>query len=237
MNIIINEEIIKKYQGAKMGIFVIKGISVEKENAIIEELTKSVEEKIISEGIATNIDNVTEVQIWRKIYQSFGCSPKKVSSVESLLNDIQRTKRIPRINSIVNLYNSISAKYLLPMAAYDYDKVDGDIELRFSRKAEEFTPLGTNQIEKTSAGEVIYSDNKEVVCRRWNFMDCDKTKITLNTKNIVFFMDGAPEIETNKVEKALQELGKYISDIFNVKGQDYILFAEEGKNILFEEEE
>lgn len=229
MKFSISEEIYKNYPGVKIGVFYAKGIITERANPRVESFVQSIEQRILSDPNSVSLDNTPAILTWRKIYQSFGCSPKKISSIESLIGRILETKKLPRINSVVDLYNGISAKYLLPMAAYNMDKIVGDMELRYSKKGEQFSPLGLKQGEKTKNGEVIYVDEQKVICRRWNNMDCDQTKITPDSTNIIFFMDGAPIVSEDSIQKALDDLSSCAQDIFGVVGKEIIISPESGR--------
>ena len=49
--------------------------------------------------------------------------------------------------------------------------------------------MGTNKKEHPNKGEVIYEDDtRRVICRRWNWRDCEQTKITSETKNAIINM-------------------------------------------------
>jgi DNA/RNA-binding domain of Phe-tRNA-synthetase-like protein len=229
MKFSISEEIIKNYSDLKIGVFYIRDVSVKKEDQKIEIFIQGIENKILTDLSISALDNIPSILIWREIYQSFGSSPKKFSSIELLIRKILDTKRLPRINSLVDLYNGISAKYLLPMAAYDMYKIVGDIELRYSKKGEEFIPLGLTQIEKTKDKEVIYADAQKVICRRWNNQDCDQTKITYNSKNIIFFIDGAPNIPLKNVEQALIELDSCMQEFFGKTGNRNLIIPKSGQ--------
>ena len=146
---------------------------------------------------------------WRNLYRSFGTKPGDYRpSAEALIRRSIKTGRLPRINNVVDLYNLVSVKYIIPMGGFDLDKIDGDIHLRFSEGLEDFTPLGQSEKQQTYQGEVVYADNTRILTRRWNYRDADQTKITPSTKNIVMFLDAGPEIPNKKVQEALEDFSK-----------------------------
>ena len=83
------------------------------------------------------------------------------------------------INNIVDIYNYVSIKHMTPMGGDDLDKVDGNITLKFAEGTEEFKELNSDEIKNPKQGEVVYCDDKEVLCRRWNWRECDKSKMML----------------------------------------------------------
>ena len=86
------------------------------------------------------------------------------------------------------------------------DLVKGTIQLRFSTGMEPFKPLGASSTEDTYSGEVVYADESRILTRRWNYRDCDETKITLGTSRFVMFIDGSGEIPREGVDSTLNEL-------------------------------
>ena len=150
---------------------------------------------------------------WREIYRSFGTKPSDYRpSAEALVRRTIKTGKLPVINTVVDLYNVVSVKHIIPMGGFDTDKVEGDIYLRVSDGGETFTPLGASKQEETYSGEVVYADDARILTRRWNFRDADETKITSETRNLVMFIDASPEIKLENVESALDELLHLLED-------------------------
>ena len=75
---------------------------------------------------------------------------------------------------------------------------------------EPFIRIGGEENEPPPAGEVVYKDDGGVVCRRWNWREADRTKLTENTKNAVIVVDGLLEIGRGVVEAATNELAELV---------------------------
>lgn len=147
------------------------------------------------------------VSAWRKTFKAFGADPTKTrSSAEALLRRIRKGENVPDINPIVDVYNAVSAEFAIPIGGQDLEKVRGDVALRFSEADDVFSPLGTGEPMKVDEGEVLYADSEKVLCSKWNWRDCFDARITENTARFVLFVDGAPGIPRDSVEKATQEL-------------------------------
>lgn len=131
-----------------------------------------------------------DVQHWREVYRQMGASPRYRSSVESLYERFLATGDLPMIHPVIDLYNWISLRHLVPMAGYDAEQIGGTLHLRSAMKGEIFAPLGNPaQVEKTKNGEVIYADEHDVICRYWNYRDSHKTRLRPDTKAVVFIAD------------------------------------------------
>lgn len=80
----------------------------------------------------------------------------------------------------------------------------------FAKGDDRFIPLnGTNSIQPRP-GEVIYRDAEDVLCRRWNWRECDKSKITDASKNLCLVVEGLPPFSLEEVEQILTELSQQI---------------------------
>jgi len=202
-------DVIEKYPEINIGVLIGKNIDNTKNIDELDEMQREAinqAQKQIGEKPITKHPHISS---WRNLYRSFGTKPGDYRpSAEALIRRSIKTGRLPRINNVVDLYNLVSVKYIIPMGGFDLDKVDGDIHLRFSEGLEDFTPLGQSEKQQTYQGEVVYADNTRILTRRWNYRDADQTKITSSTKNIVMFLDASPEIPNKKVQEALETLRK-----------------------------
>lgn len=208
MKLKITEEIQKKYPNLRIGIVVAHNITNRKNDLILEQLKRETEIKLQdSEWTSERLLEHPFIAAWRDTYRSFGVKPKEhMPTAESLVKRVLKGNQFPQISVIVDAYLVVELEHFLPIGGYDLDTIKGDIVLRFSSGNEPFTPLGGGKKE-TKPGEVVYSDDKQVLTMRWNYLDCDETKITLNTKNFALFIEAAdPRIPTETLAKATVRL-------------------------------
>ncbi len=167
-----------------------------------------------------------EISQWREAYSWMKAKPKKYKcSVEALLRRVLDQQELPLINPIVDLYNAISIKHVLPVGGDNLDKVNGDISLAIAAGSENFKPIGAEDLEHPKENEVVYKDSEDVLCRRWNWRECDKTKLTRECKNIVIYFESLNGKDT--VATALIELQEKIKEFFNLDASYYILDKEQ----------
>lgn len=132
------------------------------------------------------------IAAWREVYGSFGVKPSKYPcSVEALLSRVLRGQDLPEINEVVDIYNRISLKYVLPVGGEDWDKLTSDLTLTFATGTEDFDTFdgGQEVIQHPQAGEVVWLDSSGVTCRAWNWRQCVRTRLTTDTKNAYFVLD------------------------------------------------
>jgi lysyl-tRNA synthetase class 2 len=207
MDFIVDSKIFEQFPGLNIGLVIAKGIdnkeSSEKAISLIREQESFVIENFEKESLSQN----PRIASWRQAYSSFGGKPKKNRcSVENLYRMILDGIELRSINTIVDLYNYISIKHTLPLGGDDLDKVEGNITLKYAAGDEEFTELNSTETTHPKEGEIIYMDDREVLCRRWNWRECNKSKMSTETRNAVLVVEGLPPFTKNEVEEVTQEL-------------------------------
>jgi len=220
----INEKIFDQFPGLNIGVMVAKGIDNTGESSDISNLLQE-QSKIVRANF--NLDTLSQypkIDAWRKAYSSFRAKPKKYKcSVENLYRMVLEGIELRSINKVVDLYNYISLKYTIPVGGDDIDGVDGDIELKFAIGTEPFIQLNSDRVDNSKEGEVVYVDDKEVLCRRWNWRECDKSKMTDKTKNIILVLEGLPPVTKEKIDSAIGELANLVKKFCGGEIQKYIL--------------
>lgn len=214
MNFIIDENIISTFQGVKIGVLTCKNAGIRRDDPHLDEIRKETFQYVLENFGSKPVTELPNIRSWRTMYRRFGTKPGDYRpSAEALLRRVLRGRGLPSINTVVDSYNLVSLKYLIPMGGLDLDEVVGDIRLRFSAGGERFLPIGSSMSEKTYEGEVVYADDERILTRRWNHRDCEETKITERTKNIILFADGSDEITVEAVNTAMEDLSSVLSRI------------------------
>lgn len=159
----------------------------------VEQWKGSLAAWLSSRGITLeNLSSCPEVARWRQVFGSMGVKPSKYRcSLEALLRRALKENSLWTVNSVVDLYNCVSVQTLSPMGAFDLKKVSGDIELRFGREGEIFSPLGKSDEETVTSEHVVYADSEKVCCWLWNHRDSRLVGIDENSRSAVFFVDRA----------------------------------------------
>jgi DNA/RNA-binding domain of Phe-tRNA-synthetase-like protein len=213
---------------------VVKGVDNSGKSGEIEKLSREQEGKIRHQF--NNLSSWTEipaVAAWRKAYKAFGADPHDYcSSIEALIRRVVKGKSLSSINKIVDLYNFISLKHVIPVGGEDLDKMKGNLVLGFARGDESFIPLGETEEKPPDPGEVIYKDNLGVICRKWNWREGDRTKLTEKTKNAILVIEGLPPTKKEEVCVAIQELTSLIKKYCGGETKTFVL-DKESKEIEF----
>ncbi|KQS66699.1 B3/4 domain-containing protein [Modestobacter sp. Leaf380] len=128
---------------------------------------------------------------WREAYRAFGAKPQRTRpSVEALLRRLD--PGLPRVDRVTDAYNAVSIAHLLPIGGEDLDHYEGPAALVRADGTEVFdtTAGGEAVVEHPEPGEVVWRDDAGVTCRRWNWRQGTRTRITHATTRAVFVLDG-----------------------------------------------
>ncbi len=211
MKFIIDKAVLEKFPGLNLGLLVVKGIDNKGESPEVIVLIRQREEEIRQKFQKDKLSENPKIASWRAAYSSFGAKPKKYKcSVENLYRMILDGIELRHYSKLVDIYNYISIKHMVPLGGDDIGKVEGGIKLTVAKGTEPYTELNSDETKSPREGEVVYMDDKEVLCRRWNWRECDKTKMTEGTTSASLVIEGLPPVTEADVKSILDELKKLI---------------------------
>jgi DNA/RNA-binding domain of Phe-tRNA-synthetase-like protein len=206
-NVTVDPAIFERYPGYAVGVIYASGVvnseSTEASIAILREAEAYAREQFAGERPVSH----PHVVAWREAFREFGAKPSKfLCSAEALLGRTLKGNDLPPINAIVDLYNAVSIRHVLPIGGEDRDHLTSDISLTFATGDETFDVMGSGEVETADPGEVIWADSTGVTCRRWNWRQCARTQITPATTNIYFILDTLPPFTTDQLQSAMDDL-------------------------------
>jgi DNA/RNA-binding domain of Phe-tRNA-synthetase-like protein len=171
-------------------------------------LTQAVEE-LKKNSTGDKAQEHPRIKPWRTAFTKLGISGSKFpSSIESMARRILKGDPFPKINPLVDLYNSVSLRFLVPMGGHDLDTLEGNIHLQFTEGWEPFTPMGGGETMTVPKGELVYRDDREVLTRNWVWRQCEKDKTTEKTKNIFIPIDVLGEVGRERADEIILELSQ-----------------------------
>lgn len=210
MRFTIDESFRSLFPEAHIGVIVASEID-NRSNGIeaARELETAVEEAAARIG-DDDLASHPAVAPWREAYRRFGVKPSAHrSSIEGLLRSI-RSRGVPSVNPLVDLYNAVSLRHLLPCGGEDLDAIQGDLRLTLATGEESFVPLGGTESMPPQPGEVVYADDAGIVCRAWNWREADRTKLTNDTRRAVLVIEALPPRSGNDLQQACYDLAELV---------------------------
>lgn len=131
------------------------------------------------------------VVAWHDAYRAFGAKPQRTAPSVDALWKRARGAGLPRVNWLVDVYNAVSVRHLLPVGGEDLAGFVGPIRLVRATGAERFdtTRDGQPANDPPEPGEVVWADDLGVTCRRWNWRQGTRTRLTEDSTSALFLLE------------------------------------------------
>ena len=208
----IDHKIFEKFPSLTIGVVICKNLNNSGTQEEVQKEIREQENNIRAKYNTETLSQTPKIDVWRKTYSAFGAKPKEnKSSVENLYRLVLQGVNLRHINKLVDIYNFISLKHMVPVGGEDINKIEGDVILTFAEPNEPAVLLlGDKESRPPHAGEVIYKDNISAICRRWNWREADRTKYTEETKNCFLVIEGLLPVTKEEIENATEELKELV---------------------------
>ncbi len=194
-----------------IGMVVAKEVDNTRPSEEIDALLTRAVEEMKKNFVGDKAQEHPRIKPWRTAFSKLAISGSKFpSSIESMARRVLKGDPFPKINPLVDLYNSVSLRYLVPMGGHDLDTIEGNIFLRFAEGWEPFSPMGGGETIVVPKGELVYRDDREVLTRNWVWRQCEKDKATEKTKNIFIPIDVLGEVGKERAGEIIGELSGLI---------------------------
>ncbi|MFF5276773.1 B3/4 domain-containing protein [Streptomyces sp. NPDC000133] len=190
----------------------VNGESNEDSSALLDDATRRLVARL--DGRTPHED--PHVAAWRDAYTAFGAKPSRTrNSAEALARRALTDAGLPRINVLVDLYNAISVAHLIPVGGEDTDRIKGAMRLVRSTGQEPFRTVagGEEAVEHPEPGEVVWRDDEGVTCRRWNWRQGVRTRLTEESVNALFLLEALAPMPIGELEAAGTELAESLEKL------------------------
>ena len=204
--------IFEDFPEVRIGVVTAQGLDNHGSDPAITSQVREAETALVESFRVGNVTEHPRIAPWREAYRKFGAKPKKhLSSIESLARRAIKGDTLRSINKLVDIYNVVSLRHIVPVGGEDLDRIEGDIVLvRASDNEAPVRLLGEAEERSPSNGEVIYKDDRSAICRRWNWKEADRTKLTEDTRRAVLVIESLPPVAGDELEKAVDDLADLI---------------------------
>ena len=132
---------------AAVGVVVVEGMKptaqipqedVDAIAALLDRANIDAERHLTSDTISEN----APVKAWRDAYRLFKTKKGARCSIENLLKRVLKGKPVGHITPAVDIYNTVSLTYALPVGGEDLHAIEGDLRLKVTDGGDAFLPLG-----------------------------------------------------------------------------------------------
>ncbi|EDP63160.1 conserved protein [alpha proteobacterium BAL199] len=150
---------------------------------------------------------------WAEAYRAFGAKPNRTPcSAEALRKRVLKQGALPAINAVVDVYNALSLRYAIPVGGEDLRAYAGSPRLIVADGTEPFETSANGEalVENADAGEVVWRDDAGVTCRRWNWRQGPRTRLSENSRDMWFVFERLDPMPMEAAEEAAQTLVAYL---------------------------
>ena len=199
----IDKDFLDKYNNPNVGVAIIKGVKVKKEDKKLEKLKNEVMSEISESLRHDEIDDLVNIESFHQMYNQMGLDTRsRKSSPEAMLRRLAEGNSLYTVNTCVDAYNLAVILTQVSAGAFDLDKFKFPVVLREAREGEKIEIIG-GEVKELSKGEVCYFDRKGAYNMDYNYRDAERTKVTLDTKNLFINVEGVNSITQEQVADAL----------------------------------
>lgn len=209
MKFTIDDQVFALLPDIVIAVPIIRGFDNTKGKSEAVNLLRTEEERLRGAMTLDNFWKDTRVTAYLTAFRKFGTDPEVRRPAHiALAKRVQEGGQLPDINPIVNIYNALSIKYLTPFGGENLDTVRGDFRLFVAEGGEVWFPIGGDKPKPALKGELVWGDDLDLSTRALNWRQCDRTKMTEESKNGFFVMDGFVGVNDQIMEEAAAELVK-----------------------------
>lgn len=206
----IEEEIIRKFPGLAVELLSVEKVKIKKRSEDLRKFKESTFARIKKENEIENLKDDPIIRAYRDFFWKLGIDPTKIRPAsEALIRRILQRGELPEINTLVDAYNLVSAVSKVPIAAFDRERIEGDLLMRSASQGEEFLGINMEKPMKLKGNELVVSDSKKLIAI-YPYKDAESTKIREETKSVLFMICGAPGVEGEHLERARKLLEEWI---------------------------
>lgn len=159
------DSIIEDFPQLASGVLRVEGI-----NSVGDPATLLARFNAIAQARLTTYkeSELPEIQAWRRAYSQMALKPTQYRcAAEALLRRFRKEGALPNIHPLVDICNSISLAFAIPVAVFDTSRIEGRLEVRRAVGTERYETF-SGEIEHPEPGEVIFADAAgHAHARRW----------------------------------------------------------------------
>ena len=225
MQFIVHREIFERFPGLNLPFAVAHSIDNQAGRPQVEEDWRKIWADAAAKATAYgNAQSHPHVQPWRERFREQGVSGKQFpSSIEALLRRALKSNDPFHINPLVDFYNTISLRYIVPAGGFDLNQVHGPLELRLSRSGDTFMALDQDVPEEVPPGEVAYADRETILTRHFVWRQARTGLIAPSTQSVFLVSEVLGELGREVAEKVLNDFRAGLQAYFDVTPHAFLV--------------
>jgi DNA/RNA-binding domain of Phe-tRNA-synthetase-like protein len=173
-----------------------------------------------------NAQSHPRVLAWRQRLQAAGVSMRHFpTSIEALLRRAMKGGSPFRINPLVDFYNAVSLRRVVPVGGFDLDRVPGPLSVRLTRDGDTFSALDADGAVPVPPGELAYATGTTVLTRQLMWRQAREGLIHPETRSVFLVSESLPEVGPAMAETVLEDLGVGLARDFGASVKSFVVDA------------
>jgi len=225
MEFIVAPEVFARFPGLRLAVAVAGGLDNTAARPGVEEEWRAAWAAAGREARAYgNAQSHPRVRPWRERFAAMGISGKQFpSSAEALLRRALKGGEPFRINPLVDWYNAISLRHMVPAGGFDLAHVAGPLELRPSRAGDAFAALDAAAPEAVPPGEVSYADGATILTRHFVWRQARAALLVPETRDVFLVSEILGEVGAETAEAVRADFERGLREHFGVAARGRVL--------------
>ncbi|MGI6256904.1 MAG: B3/4 domain-containing protein [Anaerovoracaceae bacterium] len=157
---------------------------------------------------------------WVERMKAMGAPRKKFpSSIEAMVRRAGKGGQPFRISPVVDFYNGISMKNIVPAGGFDLGQLESDLLLRLSLEGDTFVALDSQEETPVSPGEVSYADGSKIITRHFVWKQAKHALLTEESNHILFVSEILGEIPDAVLSSVRDDLIEGLRECFGITAE------------------
>ncbi len=210
LNVRILPDVLEKLPDLEVLVVEVRGVAVAKIDPKLEEFKEEVTCEVRRRFTLDGLKDEPTSRAYRDFFWKIRVDPTKTRpAAEALIRRVLGGRPMPRINTAVDAYNLASMKTRIALAAFDVDRLNGNVIMRFANTGEDFLGIGMDKPAILAGGEIVMADESRLIAI-YPHRDADYSRITLQTKNLMLVSCGALGISSDQLKEAADKASSFI---------------------------
>ncbi len=194
------------------------------EDVVVQERVDALSSIAASRLASSSEGELPEIQAWRRAFSAMGLKPTQYRcAAESLLRRFRKEGSLPEIHPLVDVCNAASLAFAVPVAVFDLDRIDGDLEVRYAKGDETYDTF-SGETERPPAGEVIFADAAgRAHARRWTNRQSAHSAVRGSTRVVLIVAEALHESATVDVPRLNDAIVGELRAIFSAEPESAVL--------------
>ncbi len=209
-----DSSVLDRYPTIRAGVIIASGLTNRPSPQGLRDRYAAEQQAVIAAIGETPLSEIPAVAAWRRAFSAFGVKPTQYrSAIESLLRRLTKKGDVPSISTLVDTGNLVSIRHRLPIALLDRAHIAGTTTVRFADGDERFTDLGSSETIHPEPGEIIFTDEDDVIsARRWCWRQSAASATRPETSEVLITVEGHHDGAEADVAAALGDLRSLLSE-------------------------